>query len=102
LLASEKSRICELAHQQVKEELDLDHFEGRSWQVRHRHALMAMIAYAFLQHRPLAQAGPGKKHQRAGTSAKSARSPPRHRRSHAVGRALAMSSLPPMVGNQML
>jgi hypothetical protein len=41
----------------LKEKLGLDHFEGRSWQGLHRHALMTMIAYAFLQHRRLAQAG---------------------------------------------
>lgn len=41
----------------MKEELGLDHFEGRSWQGLHRHALMTMIAYAFLQHRRLAHAG---------------------------------------------
>src|SRR6516225_2265143 len=46
--------VCEQAHQQMKEELGLDHFEGRSWQGLHRHALMTMIAYAFLQHRRLA------------------------------------------------
>jgi SRSO17 transposase len=40
----------------MKEELGLDHFEGRSWQGLHRHALMTMIAYAFLQHRRLATA----------------------------------------------
>lgn len=58
LAAVVKARwICEQAHQQVKEELGLDHFEGRSWQGLHRHALMTMIAYAFLQHRRLAQAG---------------------------------------------
>jgi hypothetical protein len=45
----------------MKEELGLDHFEGRSWQGLHRHALMTMIAYAFLQHRRLAQAGRKKK-----------------------------------------
>src|SRR5216684_1237405 len=49
--------ICKQAHQQLKEELGLDHFEGRSWQELHRHTLMTMIAYAFLQHRRLAQAG---------------------------------------------
>ncbi|MGT2513851.1 IS701 family transposase [Sphingomonas panni] len=49
--------ICEQAHQQLKEELGLDHFEGRSWTGLHRHALMTMIAYAFLQTRRLAQAG---------------------------------------------
>lgn len=49
--------ICEQAHQQLKEELGLDHFEGRSWTGLHRHALMTMMAYAFLQTRRLAQAG---------------------------------------------
>jgi SRSO17 transposase len=49
--------ICEPAHQQLKEELGLDHFEGRSWTGLHRHALMTMMAYAFLQNRRLAQAG---------------------------------------------
>jgi len=49
--------ICEQAHQQLKEELGLDHFEGRSWTGLHRHALMTMIAYAFLQTRRLKAAG---------------------------------------------
>ncbi|MET4316225.1 DNA-directed RNA polymerase subunit RPC12/RpoP [Bradyrhizobium sp. RT4b] len=58
LAATIKARcICEQAHQQLKEELGLDHFEGRSWQGLHRHALMTMIAYAFLQQRRLAYAG---------------------------------------------
>jgi len=58
LAATIKARwICEQAHQQLKEELGLDHFEGRSWQGLHRHALMTMIAYAFLQHRRLTQVG---------------------------------------------
>jgi hypothetical protein len=49
--------ICGQAHQQLKEELGLDHFEGRSWTGLHRHALMTMIAYAFLQSRRLRAAG---------------------------------------------
>ena len=54
LAATIKARwICEQAHQQLKEELGLDHFEGRSWHGLHRHALMTMIAYAFLQYRRL-------------------------------------------------
>jgi Transposase DDE domain len=58
LAATIKARwICEQAHQQLKEKLGLDHFEGRSWQGLHRHALMTMIAYAFLQHRHLTQVG---------------------------------------------
>ena len=62
LAATIKARwICEQAHQQLKEELGLDHFEGRSWQGLHRHALMTMIAYAFLQHRRLKTARREKK-----------------------------------------
>jgi SRSO17 transposase len=54
LAATIKARwICEQAHQQLKEELGLDHFEGRSWQGLHRHALMTMLAFAFLQYRRL-------------------------------------------------
>ena len=56
LAATIKARwVCEQAHQQLKEELGLDHFEGRSWTGLHRHALMTMIAYAFLQSRRLKQ-----------------------------------------------
>ena len=56
--------VCEQAHQQLKEELGLDHFEGRSWRGLHRHALMTMIAYAFLQHLRLAAASGGEKNLR--------------------------------------
>jgi SRSO17 transposase len=62
LVAAIKARwVCEQAHQQLKEELGLDHFEGRSWTGLHRHALMTMIAYAFLQSRRLKAAGRKKK-----------------------------------------
>jgi len=87
--------ICEQAHQQMKEELGLDHFEGRSWQGLHRHALMTMIAYAFLQHRRLTQARRGKKNQRTATSAKLARRASRHRQPHHATTA-AMPALPNM------
>jgi SRSO17 transposase len=64
LAAAIKARwVCEQAHQQMKEELGLDHFEGRSWEGLHRHALMTMIAYAFLQHQRLQQAKREKKNQ---------------------------------------
>src|ERR1700732_890820 len=83
LAATIKARwICEQAHQQLKEELGLDHFEGRSWQGLHRHALMTMIACAFLQHRRLAAARREKKNQRAAASANFARRTPRHPRTH--------------------
>jgi SRSO17 transposase len=43
-------RVCEQARQQLKEELGLDHFEGRSWRGLHHHALLCRLALAFLQH----------------------------------------------------
>jgi SRSO17 transposase len=51
LAAAIKARwVCEQAHQQLKQELGLDSFEGRSWTGLHRHALMSCIAFAYLQH----------------------------------------------------
>lgn len=41
---------CEQMHQQMKEELGLDHFEGRSWLGLHHHAVLTMVAFAFLLH----------------------------------------------------
>jgi SRSO17 transposase len=94
LAATIKARwICEQAHQQLKEELGLDHFEGRSWQGLHRHALMTMIAYAFLQHRRLA-AGREKKNRRSTASTQSARRAPRHRQSRLSTATAKVSALP--------
>jgi SRSO17 transposase len=36
-------------YQQMKEELGLDHFEGRSWNGWHHHVTLVMLAYGFLQ-----------------------------------------------------
>jgi SRSO17 transposase len=92
LAATIKARwICEQAHQQLKEELGLDHFEGRSWQGLHRHALMTMIAYAFLQHRRLKTARREKKNQRAAASTDIARRAPSHRR---IGRPATTAAMP--------
>jgi SRSO17 transposase len=84
LAAAIKARwICEQAHQQLKEELGLDHFEGRSWTGLHRHCLMAMIAFAFLQSRRLKAAGRKKKSRGATSTAdhaghQASHSPPLH------------------------
>ena len=59
--------VCEQAHQQMKEELGLDHFEGRSWLGLHHHVLMTMLAFAFLQHVRLG----GKNHDQHGPAATS-------------------------------
>ena len=94
LAAAVKARwICEQAHQQLKEELGLDHFEGRSWHGLHRHALMTMIAYAFLQHRRIAIAGRKKKNQRPTATAEFASRAPRHRRTHSSTTKSAMPIL---------
>ena len=95
LAATIKARwICEQAHQQLKEELGLDHFEGRSWQGLHRHALMTMIAYAFLQYRRLKKVRRGKKNRRAAASAKPASGASCYRQSHASIIASTMPALP--------
>ena len=35
-------------YQQLKDELGLDHFEGRSWAGWHHHVTLTMMAFAFL------------------------------------------------------
>jgi SRSO17 transposase len=37
-------------YQELKGELGLDHFEGRSWRGWHHHAVLAALTYTFLQH----------------------------------------------------
>ena len=87
LAAAIKARwVCEQAHQQMKEELGLDHFEGRSWQGLHRHALMTMIAYAFLQHQRLEQAKREKKNP-SWTTATDPASCPTRRHQRAIAKA---------------
>ena len=55
----------EQGYQQMKEELGLNHFEGRSWRGFHHHACLVMLAYGFLVLEQLrakeAPAQPGKK-----------------------------------------
>lgn len=58
LAAAIKARwACEQAHQQLKEELGLDHFEGHTWTGLHHHALLSLISFVFLQHLRLAESG---------------------------------------------
>ena len=78
--------VCEQAHQQLKQELGLGHFEGRSWTGLHRHALMTCVAFAWLQHLRLKAArGRGEKAgvsdgRRAAAAAESARGAARRHR----------------------
>lgn len=97
LAATIKARwVCEQAHQQLKEELGLDHFEGRSWQGLHRHALMTMIAYAFLQYRRLKTARREKKKPRAAAAPNLAGRAPGHSQTHRSTTTAAMPALPKM------
>ena len=91
LAATIKARwLCEQAHQQLKEELGLDHFEGRSWSGLHRHALMSMIAFLYLQNRRLEAAKRGKKQDRPAASAEPTRD------THRDHRVLQSRPLPTM------
>lgn len=87
--------IREQAHQQLKEELGLDHFEGRSWTGLHRHALMTMIAYAFLQSRRLNQAKREKKKPGPATPAHPSGHPRDYHRRPRTATINTMSALPP-------
>lgn len=99
LAAAIKARwVCEQAHQQLKDELGLDHFEGRSWSGLHHHALLTMIAFAFLQHWRLRQARVGGKistPRRPATPADPAGRPARAPRASRRPRATALPALPP-------
>jgi SRSO17 transposase len=88
----------EQAHQQLKDELGLDHFEGRSWLGLHHHALLTMMAFTYLQHRRLAsnlQAGKKNSIQCTGSTASAitAGSTPRHSRRAASGDLRSVSSV---------
>ena len=94
LVATIKARwVCEQAHQQLKEELGLDHFEGRSWTGLHRHALMTMIAYAFLQSRRLKAAGRKKKNRGSAAATEHASHQASHPRTLRKATTSAMPSL---------
>jgi SRSO17 transposase len=50
LVATAKSRWwVEHSYRELKDELGLDHFEGRSWRGWHHHVVLVLMAYAFLQ-----------------------------------------------------
>ena len=53
--AIEARWVREQAHQRLKQELGLGHFEGRSWTGLHRHGLMTCIAMAYPRHLRLAE-----------------------------------------------
>jgi SRSO17 transposase len=74
--------VCEQMHQQLKDELGLDHFEGRSWRGLRHHALLCRLAFAFLQHLRLG----GKKDRRGSRARPAARAQPARRAPRDRGR----------------
>ena len=83
LAAAIKARwCCEQAHQQLKEELGLDHYEGRSRRGLHHHALLCQVALAFLQSLRAGgkKARPSPKRPRPAAAADAARGAPARRR----------------------
>jgi SRSO17 transposase len=86
--------VCEQMHQQLKDELGLDHFEGRSWRGLHHHTLLCQLAFAFLQH--LRLGGKKRRHParaRAAAAAEPARDPAAHP-GRAHPRPAALPALP--------
>ena len=81
LAAPIKARwVCEQMHQQLKDELGLDHFEGRSWRGLHHHVLLCQLAFAFLQHLRLGgKKGRDRARARPATRAEPARRSPTDR-----------------------
>jgi SRSO17 transposase len=72
--------VCEQMHQQLKDELGLDHFEGRSWRGLHHHVLLCQLAFAFLQHLRLGgEKGRDRARARPATRAEPARRSPTDR-----------------------
>jgi SRSO17 transposase len=86
--------VCEQVHQQLKDELGLDHFEGRSWRGLHHHALLCLLAFAFLQHLRLGgKKGRDRARARTAARAEPAGRPPADR-GGAHPRAPALPALP--------
>lgn len=46
---TKKRWACEHGHRELKQEVGLSHFEGRSWRGIHHHATLCLVALAFLQ-----------------------------------------------------
>ena len=71
---------CEQAHQQMKEELGLDHLECRHWQALEHHAVLTMLALLFLQHLRLREKSLRSSRCRPATAAEPPSRPPPDRR----------------------
>jgi SRSO17 transposase len=91
LVAAARARWrIEQDYRELKEELGLDHFEGRGWVGWHHHVAMVTVAFAFLrqEQRKKRRSGAGKKPARTPKPAARAKAPPG--RSHSSRRPLSL------------
>lgn len=92
LAAAAKARWrIEQDYRELKEELGLDHFEGRGWMGWHHHVALVTVAFAFLrqeQRRRRRRTGAGKKPARTPKPAARAPAPPG--RSHPSRRPMSL------------
>ena len=93
-LARERWRV-EQDYRELKDELGLDHFEGRSWPGYHHHVTLVCLAHLFLQSERAAQPAAGGAQKKPGRTLRprkpAADPPPLARRSRAdVLRALSL------------
>jgi SRSO17 transposase len=86
--------VCEQGHQQMKEELGLDHLECRNWTALRHHTVLTMIALCFLQHVRLGEKKVPRQRLVRTTSAANPASDPAPDREGAARNHRAMSLLP--------
>ncbi len=85
-LARERRRV-EQDYRELKDELGMDHYEGRSWQGWHHHVALTCLAHLFLQgerHRSASSEVTQKKPGRPGGRKPAANPPPSARRARAL------------------
>jgi SRSO17 transposase len=84
---------CEQAHEQMKNDLGLDHLECRGWQALQYHTVLVMMAMAFLQHLRLGGKKKGQGSRRTSALSFSAPDPQSAGRAAQTHAAQALSAL---------
>jgi SRSO17 transposase len=84
---------CEQAHEQMKNELGLDHLECRGWQALTHHTMLVMMAMAFLQHLRIGGKKEGEKPRGTSPRSLAAANPKSLGRATPAGSAPTLSAL---------